>query len=89
LGYPSTAWVDIEVGIAAPIDGTFSTSPPALSGFAISFAMASSSSSKVPVAEAETFPDGTTDHIPLRKKNYDVRKPRTLPALERGQRIAT
>jgi hypothetical protein len=42
------------------------------------FAMASSSSSKVPVAEAETFPDGTTDHVPLRKKNYDIRKPRTL-----------
>lgn len=35
--------------------------------------MASSSSSAVPKAEA--FPDGTTDHIPLRKKNYDIRKP--------------
>ncbi|KAL2258450.1 hypothetical protein VTK26DRAFT_8230 [Humicola hyalothermophila] len=35
--------------------------------------MASSSSSAVPQAEA--FPDGTTDHIPLRKKNYDIRKP--------------
>ena len=40
--------------------------------------MASSSSSAVPTAEA--FPDGTTDHIPLRKKNYDIRKPRELPA---------
>lgn len=38
-----------------------------------------SSSSKVPVAQAETFPDGTTDHVPLRKKNYDIRKPRTFP----------
>lgn len=34
--------------------------------------MASSSSA---VPQAEAFPDGTTDHIPLRKKNYDIRKP--------------
>lgn len=31
------------------------------------------------MAQAETFPDGTTDHVPLRKKNYDIRKPRTFP----------
>jgi stearoyl-CoA desaturase (delta-9 desaturase) len=38
--------------------------------------MASSSSDvKVPVAQAETFPDGTTDHVPLRKRTYDIRKP--------------
>lgn len=36
-----------------------------------------SSTSKVPVAQADTFPDGTTDHVPLRKKTYDLRKPRT------------
>ena len=38
-----------------------------------------SSTSKVPVAQADTFPDGTTDHVPLRKKTYDLRKPRTFP----------
>jgi stearoyl-CoA desaturase (delta-9 desaturase) len=38
-----------------------------------------SSSSEVPVAQAETFPDGTTDHVPLRKRTYDIRKPRELP----------
>ncbi len=40
-----------------------------------------SSSSSVPVAQAETFPDGTTDYVPIRKKNYDIRKPRRFPAV--------
>lgn len=40
-----------------------------------------SSTSKVPVAQAETFPDGTTDHVPLRKKTYDLRKPRTFRSI--------
>ncbi|AEO66985.1 767ff969-1030-495c-8f3a-8f34f4ba314a [Thermothielavioides terrestris] len=35
----------------------------------------SSSSSSSAVPQAEAFPDGTTDHIPLRKKAYDIRKP--------------
>ncbi|KAL2120470.1 hypothetical protein VTJ04DRAFT_4497 [Mycothermus thermophilus] len=39
-------------------------------------ASASSSSVSVPqVASVETFPDGTTDYIPVRKKAYDIRKP--------------
>jgi hypothetical protein len=36
--------------------------------------MASSSSSP-PVPQADAFPDGTTDYVPVRKKNYDSRKP--------------
>ena len=38
--------------------------------------MASSSSA---VPQAEAFPDGTTDYVPLRKKTYDIRKPREFP----------
>ncbi|KAK4134421.1 hypothetical protein BT67DRAFT_318503 [Trichocladium antarcticum] len=34
--------------------------------------MASSSSA---APQAEAFPDGTTDYVPLRKKTYDIRKP--------------
>jgi len=34
--------------------------------------MASSSSA----VQAEAFPDGTTDFVPLRGKKYDLKKPR-------------
>jgi len=34
-------------------------------------------------AEAEAFPDGTTDYIPLRKGKFDTRKAREyLPAFD-------
>lgn len=38
-------------------------------------ASASTSSAQVPVAQVETFPDGTTDYVPVRKKAYDIKKP--------------
>lgn len=37
--------------------------------------MASSSTA----VQAEAFPDGTKDYVPLRKRNYDIKKPRKLP----------
>ena len=48
--------------------------------------MASSSASAV---QAEAFPDGTTDYVPLRLKKYDARKTRKtlLPKLKAGDRV--
>lgn len=37
--------------------------------------MASSSTA----IQAEAFPDGTKDYVPLRKRNYDIKKPRKPP----------
>lgn len=38
--------------------------------------MASSTSAgKMAQAQASAFPDGTTEYVPLRKKNYDMKKP--------------
>jgi stearoyl-CoA desaturase (Delta-9 desaturase) len=34
-----------------------------------------STSVDVQATQAAAFPDGTTDHVPLRKKQYDIRKP--------------
>lgn len=59
---------------SSPAQPWWWTTPPS------TFAMASSSSS-VPVAQAETFPDGTTEYVPMRKRNYDTRKPRRFPAV--------
>lgn len=34
--------------------------------------------------QAEAFPDGTKDYVPLRKRNYDIKKPRKPPQLVPG-----
>jgi len=51
--------------------------PFRLSDQALTPAMASSSAA----VQAEAFPDGTTDYVPLRGKKADLRKPRKSPPL--------